>query len=313
MSLVRRHRVSEKKLAANRRNGPRARGASTAEGKARAAVANLRHGFYSKSAEVALRALGEDPAEFKRRLQSLVDTYQPANALEMGLVMQLARALWRMERFHRLAESLAVKHLEQARKNREIKEAILRMPLFEKLDRLKELFGATCMDLEPIVGPEEMQVFEKCRGDLRAEKAKEILELLLRLRKPGDLEDLGPAAKMLDPDGQIPAAEGEERKAARRELCRVLALEIEALEKEILGDDDDPEGAHAQFDRDKMLATAQPQAALMNRGEESSLRQVWRLIHLLMNISAVPLQVEQAQLDTWIDIGRLIVEVGKAL
>jgi hypothetical protein len=30
-------------------------------------------------------------------------------------------------------------------------------------------------------------------------------------------------------------------------------------------------------------------------------------------ISAVPLQVEQAQLDTWIDIGRLIVEVGKAL
>jgi hypothetical protein len=30
-------------------------------------------------------------------------------------------------------------------------------------------------------------------------------------------------------------------------------------------------------------------------------------------ISAVPLQVEQAQLDTWIDIGRLIVEVGKTL
>jgi len=30
-------------------------------------------------------------------------------------------------------------------------------------------------------------------------------------------------------------------------------------------------------------------------------------------ISAVPLQVEQAQLDTWIDIGRLLVEVGKTL
>jgi hypothetical protein len=63
--------------------------------KARAAAANLRHGFYSKSAEVALTALGEDPAEFKRRLESLIETYQPANALEMGLVMQLARALWR--------------------------------------------------------------------------------------------------------------------------------------------------------------------------------------------------------------------------
>ena len=32
-----------------------------------------------------------------------------------------------------------------------------------------------------------------------------------------------------------------------------------------------------------------------------------------VEISAVPLQVEQAQLDTWIDIGRLIVEIGKTL
>jgi hypothetical protein len=29
--------------------------------------------------------------------------------------------------------------------------------------------------------------------------------------------------------------------------------------------------------------------------------------------SAVPLQVEQAQLDTWIDIGELIGEIGKTL
>jgi hypothetical protein len=35
--------------------------------------------------------------------------------------------------------------------------------------------------------------------------------------------------------------------------------------------------------------------------------------NLKFEISAVPLQVEQAQLDTWIDIGRLIVEVGKTL
>jgi hypothetical protein len=35
--------------------------------------------------------------------------------------------------------------------------------------------------------------------------------------------------------------------------------------------------------------------------------------YLQSHISGVPLQVEQAQLDTWIDIGRLIVEIGKPL
>jgi hypothetical protein len=93
MSLTAKRKVTERNLAANGRNSRRSRGAVTPEGKARAAAANLRHGYYSKAAEVALGALGEDPAEFKRRRESLIDTYEPADALEMGLVMQMARAL----------------------------------------------------------------------------------------------------------------------------------------------------------------------------------------------------------------------------
>jgi hypothetical protein len=93
---------------------------------------------------------------------------------------------------------------------------------------------------------------------------------------------MGPAAKMLDPDGAIPVAEGEGRKVVWRELTGVLARQIEPLEKRILGDDEDP--VQAQFDRDKMLADAQPKAALMNQGEESRLRQVLRITKLLMNI-----------------------------
>ncbi|MGA3168724.1 MAG: hypothetical protein ABSF14_21700, partial [Terriglobia bacterium] len=114
MSLIQKHKMTEKNLASNRANGRRTGGAVTPAGKARAAAANLRHGYYSKSAEVALAALGEDAAEFKRRLESLLATWQPAKALEMGLVMRMARALWRMERFDRIQESLAVKHLERA-------------------------------------------------------------------------------------------------------------------------------------------------------------------------------------------------------
>jgi hypothetical protein len=36
-------------------------------------------------------------------------------------------------------------------------------------------------------------------------------------------------------------------------------------------------------------------------------------VDLQFRISAVPLQVEQAQLDTWIDIGELIGEIGETL
>jgi hypothetical protein len=93
MALTPKRKATERKLAANRLNARMSRGAVSVAGKARAAAANLRHGYYSKAAEVALGALGEDPAEFKRRRESLIDTYEPADALEMGLVMQMARAL----------------------------------------------------------------------------------------------------------------------------------------------------------------------------------------------------------------------------
>jgi hypothetical protein len=282
MSLTAKRQVTEKKLAANRRNGARSRGPVTSRGRAHSAAANLRHGYYSQAAQVALAALGEDPAEFKRRLDSLVRNYEPADALEMGLVMQMLRAQWRMERFHRLGESLAVKHLQEARKKQQLKDAIFCMPLIEKMERLEGLYDAACLDMEDFVGPEAMQVFEKCRGDLPAEKSKVVLELLLRLRKPGAGEELGPAAKRPDLDGTIPAAEGEERKAAQRELGAVLAGEIGPLQKRIMGDQ--PDEAQAQFDRDQMLAQAQPQAGLMNRAEESSLRQLWRTTNLLMKI-----------------------------
>jgi len=282
MSLTPKRRLSERKLAANRRNAARSCGPITPEGRARSAAAKLRHGFYSKSQEVALTALGEDPREFKRRLESLLTSYQPADALEWGLVVQMARAQWRMERFHRMAESLMVEHLEKTRKHKQIGEAILLAPLFEKYERLNELGGAVCMTCKTPLGPEALQVFEKCRGDLPAEKAMQVLQLMLRLREPGAQGDFGPSEKMLEERGKIPAAEGEERKAASRDLMALLAEEIEPLEKRIRGED--PDQARAQIERDQMLAEAQPKVALMSRGEESNLRQLWRTTHLLLKV-----------------------------
>jgi len=283
MSLTPKRRLTERKLAANRRNAARSCGPITPEGRARSAAAKLRHGFYSKSQEVALTALGEDPREFKRRLESLLTSYQPADALEWGLVVQMARAQWRMERFHRMAESLMVEHLEKMRKNKQVGEAILLAPLFDKYERLNELGGAVCMTWKTPLGPEALQVFEKCRGDLPAEKARQVLQLMLRLREPGAQGDFGPSAKMLEEHGEIPAAEEkEERNAASRDLMALLAEEVEPLEMRIRGED--PDEARRQIERDLMLAGAQPEAAILNREEESCLRQLWRTTNLLLKI-----------------------------
>jgi hypothetical protein len=283
-------------MAARRSNARKSRGPVTPEGKARAAVAHLQHGYYSKAAEVALTALGEDPAEFKRRLDSLIDTFEPADALEMGLVYRNARSLWRMERFDRIAESMVVKRLEQTQKGKQYVEAVACLAINDKLERLKALFAATCLEAEPVVGPEAMKLFEKAQHDVPEVKAKEILHLLLRLRKPGTAVELDPELKALIEDDEIPVVQAEGRRAAGLELGALLAPEIQSLEKQILQPAD---VVKEQFERDILLAKAQQETAEMNRREESSLRQVWRTTQLLMKIKKAAQIEKDAKNEGW--------------
>jgi hypothetical protein len=277
-------RLTANKLAANRRNGPRSRGAVTPAGKARATAANLRHGYYAQSVEGALIALGEDPAEFQRRLDSLIDTYQPVDALEMSLVYSIACGLWQMERFHRMGESLAVENLQEKHKTMRQVEALLWLPLSAKMERLKDLFIATCLEKEARVGPAEMLLFEKAQADLPEELAKEVLQRLVRLRASESTAGLLPKTVQLADADQIPMVIGEERRAVRLEIVNLLTPEMEKLEKRLDEPDKDPNGIPAQFERDVMLAKGQPEAAVLARGEESGLRKAWRSTQLLMKI-----------------------------
>jgi hypothetical protein len=112
------------------------------EGIERIRAANLRHGFYSQADGEALRALGEDPAEFEALLESLMATWQPADEFETRLVTRLARALWRMERGHRIQESMAVRQLERLDENVE-RLALQAGEQYEKrVTRLKSLTAA---------------------------------------------------------------------------------------------------------------------------------------------------------------------------
>ena len=281
MSLVSKRRLTEKGMAANRSNAQRSQGPVTPEGKARAAAANVQHGYYSKAAEVALTALGEDPAEFKRRLDSLIETFAPASALEMGLVYRNARALWRMDRYDRIAESMVVKRLEQSQIGAKYVEGVAWLALNDKLARLQALFCAIGMEVEPVVSPDTLALFAKARHALPPDKAKEILRLLLRLRKPGTAAELEPELEALIEDEEIPEVEAEGRKAAFLEIGAILGPAMQSLEEQRL---EPPDVVKEQFERDILLAKAQEETAEISRWEESSLRQVWRTTRLLMKI-----------------------------
>ncbi len=90
MPLIRRI-SSEKQIEANRQNARRSTGPRTPAGKARAALNALDHGRYAHSPEAAMNALGEDPEDFRRLLDELTESYQPANAAER---LQLERIAW---------------------------------------------------------------------------------------------------------------------------------------------------------------------------------------------------------------------------
>ncbi len=273
-TLTAKRQVSARSLAANQRNGTRSHGPRTPQGKARSAAGPLRHGYFSKSAAVALTALGEDSAEFKRRFQSLIDTYQPADPLQMALVYRLMRALWRMERFDRMAESATVNFLTAAERKTNQAKALTLMPVFYKLQRLEALVQVAVTP-DVVVGAKELELFQKAQHDLPPEAAAQMLPLLLRLRAPGTEVNVSadPASK------EPPAAEGHERDLVSRDLIRILAPEVEQLREIIIAT---PDPVEIQLERDGILAAYQPKLASSQCAEDASLRQLRDALNLLV-------------------------------
>ncbi len=96
MSLVHR-KVSEKQLAANEANAQKSTGPRTPEGKARAALNAIRHGAYARAdncrRQIMLRR-GEDPAEYERLHQDLVNSWQPEDSMQAMLVKSIGDKIW---------------------------------------------------------------------------------------------------------------------------------------------------------------------------------------------------------------------------
>ena len=87
--------ISDKQLAANRRNATRSTGPRTPEGKARVKWNALKHGLLARSVVVPLKGGPENRRQFKALLEQLHDELNPVGMLEEMLVEQIAVAYWR--------------------------------------------------------------------------------------------------------------------------------------------------------------------------------------------------------------------------
>jgi hypothetical protein len=189
MSLLKKPHMTENKVAANRRNQKLCHGAMSAEGRQRIRAAHLHHGYYVKAEEVALRSLGEDPAQFDKLLEGLWNDFSPAGSLQEGLVIRLARAMWLMNRTDRMQEGLAVRQANDVGVGRENRMHAQMMRLTMTAETLRLLARSVSRKyyVTPLADLETMKNLHE-EGVLK-EMGEIALALFYRLQAPGTGED----------------------------------------------------------------------------------------------------------------------------
>jgi hypothetical protein len=86
--------ISEKQLAANRRNAERSTGARTPAGKARSSLNNLRHGLTGQINVLPT----EDREAHDRFCNELIESLRPETPMEQQLAQSVAEDNWRLNR-----------------------------------------------------------------------------------------------------------------------------------------------------------------------------------------------------------------------
>ncbi len=202
MSLVKSPRMTEKKLAAIRRNQQLSHGPATDEGRERIRAAHLRHGFYANEEEVALRALGEEPAYFQELLEGLWETYHPSDAAQEGLVIRLARATWLMNRADRMQEGYAVRQAQDVSRGRQDRLHARMMRLRITADSLRRLVQSVARE-HYVTTPADLEKMKKLHEEGVVKEMGEIaLALFIRLQAPGTdengIDEFEKARRMVD-------------------------------------------------------------------------------------------------------------------
>ena len=185
MSLTKKRTLTEKRITANQENGKRSRGPATPEGRERIREANLQHGFYAQDRNRALRALGEKPEEFDAVVKAVMEKWPPANGFEELVAMSLVRALWGMERGHRMQEGYALRQAKDVNNRREDRLHALMMRLKTTAGSLQSLAQSVGRE-HYVTTPADLELMKSLQQEGAVKEMGEIaLALFYQLQGPG--------------------------------------------------------------------------------------------------------------------------------
>jgi hypothetical protein len=94
--------ISEKQLAANRRNAKSSTGPSSDAGRKTVSLNAVKHGLTGHVAVLP----NEDIAAHQTFCSELIDEMAPANAMELNLAQSIAQDLWRLNRAHAIENNM---------------------------------------------------------------------------------------------------------------------------------------------------------------------------------------------------------------
>jgi len=274
MSLRNSPNLSPELLAAKRAGALLSTGPRTPEGKQNSKLNALKYGFYAAPENdlEAMRALGENPAEFEAMQRELAAAYAPGDAFSASQVNDLGRLYWRRRRLERAQNGLlcrALQPLEDAQRRRRAELAgatfgasqpgILELTTACPTDpgvRLRKLLSL----LELVRAQVKQRVFRhrqraeiECLYESKGWRQARLLDLLGRF-----IDTFAPGAKPTNPallerwreEGRLPEPAEEPQ---YQELLRLLDEEIAAVQagfeqEEKLNEE------RARFERDAALA-----------------------------------------------------------
>jgi hypothetical protein len=249
--------MTQEKASGQEVNAPSATAAATPQPAVSPAVADFRRRFFTDSRYGLLGAMGEQPDEYQRAMESLLEDLQPRPGLETHLAEQIGDTFWRMQRAQNIRDGLALKSIQRKVQGEEMLTSMQASKIFDAVEPFERLQEALSRRGQ---GPTaaEIDAFVKTRKGESSQEMQEFITLLKSLKEP---------------------MEEAERKAARREARKQLTHLMDPYVSAAWQYGSKCERVRSTENMAALMAPEDKQAALLQRMEDSYLRRMWRLIN----------------------------------